>query len=73
MLKHCASTVEDFFSASVPRSSAEVRRLVIHDIKKVEGVGQQERQEDKRDEEMGDEVDGEVEEIRRAAHSAHET
>ena len=53
-----------------PSSSAEVRGLVIHDIKEVEGVRQQEEQEDKRDEEEGDEVSGEVEEI---THRAHET
>ena len=34
----------------MPRSSAEVRRLVIHDTKEVEGVRQQEQQEDERDE-----------------------
>ena len=59
--------VEEFFSARVPSSSAEVRGLVIHDIKEVQGVRQQE---DKRDEEEGDEVNGEVEEI---THRAHET
>ena len=32
-----------------PSSSAEVRGLVIHDIKEEEGVRQQEEQEDKRD------------------------
>ena len=53
-------TVEEFFSARVPRSSAEVRRLFIHDIKEVEGVGQQEQQEDQRDDEEGDEMNGEV-------------
>ena len=53
--------------------SAEVRGLVIHDIKEVEGVRQQEEQEDKRDEEEGDEVNGEVEEIRSNAQRAHET
>ena len=61
------------FSARVPRSSAEVRGLVMHDNKEVEGVRQREEQEDKRDEEEGDEVNGEVEEIRRDAHRAHET
>ena len=45
-------------------------RLVIHDIKEVEGAKQQEEQEDKRDEEIGDEVNGEVEEV---THRAHET
>ena len=49
-------------------SSAEVRGLVIHDIKEVEGVRQQEEQEDKRDEEIGDEVNGEVEEVTQRAH-----
>ena len=56
-----------------PSSSAEVRRLVIHDMKEVEGVRQQEEQEDKRDEEIGDEVNGEVEEVRRDAQHTHET
>ena len=61
---------EEFLSARVPSSSAEVRGLVIHDIKEVEGVRQQEEQEDKIDDEEGDEVNGEVEEI---THRAHET
>ena len=52
------------------RSSAEVRGFVIHDIKEIEGVRKQEGQEDKRDEEIRDEVNGEVEEI---THRAHET
>ena len=43
---------------------------MIQDIKEVEGVKQQEEQEDKRDEKIGDEVNGEVEEI---THRAHET
>ena len=38
-------------------------RAVVHDIKEVEGVRQQEEQEDKRDEKEGDEVNGEVEEV----------
>ena len=58
------------FLARGPSSSAEVRGLVIHDIKEVEGVKQQEQRDDKRDEEIGDEVNGEVEEI---THCAHET
>ena len=37
------------FSARVPRSSAEVRSVFIHDIMEVEGVGQQEQQGDQRD------------------------
>ena len=44
--------------------------VVVHDIKEVEGVRQQEEQEDKGDEEIGSEVNGEVEEI---THRAHET
>ena len=65
--------MEEFFSARVPSSSTEVRGLVVHDIKEVEDVRQQERQEDNRDEEEGDEVNGEVEEIRGNTHPAHET
>ena len=42
--------------------------VFIHDIKEVESVRQQEEQEDKRDEEIGDEVYGEVEEITKRAH-----
>ena len=57
------------FSASVPRSSAEVRRVFIHDIMEVEGVGQQEQQGDQRDDEEGQEVNGGVEEIRNSTHN----
>ena len=53
--------MEEFFLARGPSSSAEVRVVVIHEIKEVEGERQQEEQEDKRDEEIGDEVNGEVE------------
>ena len=60
--------VEEFFLARMPSPPAEVRGLVIHDIKEVEGVRQQEEQEDKKDEEMGDEVNGEVEEVTQRAH-----
>ena len=45
-----------------------MRGLVNHDIKEVEGVRQQEEQEDKRDEEIGDEVNGEVAEVTHRAH-----
>ena len=65
--------MEEFFLARGPSSSAEVRGLVIHYIKEVEGVRQQEEQEVKRGEEIGDEVNGEVEEIRRDAQHTHET
>ena len=51
-----------------PSSSAAVRVVVIHDIKEVEGVRQQEGQEDKRDEEIGNEVNGEVEEVTQHMH-----
>ena len=64
--------MEESFSVRVPSSSVEVRRVFFHDIKEDEGVGQQEQQGDKRDDEEGDEVMGEVEEIRSNAHSAHE-
>ena len=57
--------MEEFFLARGPSSSGEVRGLVIHDV---EGVRQQEEQEDKRDEEIGDEVNGEVEEVTQRAH-----
>ena len=59
--------MEEFFLSGGPSSSAEVRVVVIHDIKEVEGVKQQEVQEDKRDEEIGDEANGEIEE----SHSTH--
>ena len=49
-------------------SSVEVRGLVNHDIKEVECVRQQEEQEDKRDEEIGDEMNGEVEEVTQHTH-----
>ena len=61
------------FSAKVPRSSAEVRRVLIHDIMEVGGVRQWEQQCDQRDDEEGDEVSGEVEETRSNAHSTHES
>ena len=63
--------VEELFSARVPKSSAEVRMVFIHDIKEVEDVGQQEQQSDKREDEEGDEMMGEVEEIRSNAHHMH--
>ena len=63
--------VEVLFSARVPKSSAEVRRVFIHDIKEGEGVGQQEQQGDKIDEAEGHEVKGEVEETRSNAHYMH--
>ena len=54
-------------------SSAEVRRVLIHDIKEGEGegVGQQEQQDEGRDDEEGNETKGEVEEIRNNAHYMH--
>ena len=67
------NSVAGSFSANVPISLAEVRRVFIHDIMQVEGVGQQEQQGDQRDDEEGDEVSGEVEEIRSNAHSTHES
>ena len=61
------------FSARVPRSSAEVRSVFIHNIMEVQGVGQQEQHGDQRDDEEGDEMNGEVGEIKCKAHSAHES
>ena len=55
--------MEEFFLSGGPSSSAEVRVVVIHDIKEVEDVRQQEMQEDKRDEEIGDEANGEVDKV----------
>ena len=65
--------MEELFSARVPKSSTEVRKVFIHDIEEGGSVGQQEQQVDKRDDEEGDEVKGVVDEIRSNAHSAHET
>ena len=63
--------VEELFSARVPRSSAELHRGVIHDIKEVEVVKQQEQQGDNKDDEEGEEVKGEVEEVRTNAQCMH--
>ena len=63
--------MQELFLARVPKSSAEVRRVIIHEIKEVEDVGQQEQQGDKRDDKEGDEVKGEVEEVRSNAHYMH--
>ena len=54
----CPACVGGPFSARVPRSSAEVRRVFVHHIVEVEGVGQYEQQGDQRDDEEGDEVNG---------------
>ena len=56
------------FSAKVPRSSPEVRKVFVHHIAEVEDVKQQEEQSDQRDDEEGEEVNGEVEEIRNSTH-----
>ena len=53
----------------MPWSSAEARRVFIHDIMEVEGVGQKEQQGDQRDDEEGDEMNGGVEEIRSNTHN----
>ena len=52
------------FSARVPRSSAEVRRVFVHHIVEVEVVRQKEEQGDQRDGDEEEEVNGEVESIR---------
>ena len=51
--------------ARVPRSSAGVRRVFIHDIMEVEGVKQQ----DRRDDDEGEEVNGGVEDIKNNTHT----
>ena len=57
----------------MPRSSAEVRKVVVHHIVEVEDVGQQEQQGDQRDDEERDGVNGGAEEIRNSTHNnAHE-
>ena len=65
--------MEEFFLATGPCSSAEMRGIVNSDIKEVKGVRLQEEQVDKRDEEIGLEVRGEVETVRRDAQHTHET
>ena len=60
-------TVEELFSATVPKSSAEVRRVR---MLKVSGSRNSKVI---RDDEKGDEMNGEVEEIRSNAHCAHAT
>ena len=60
------------FSARVPRSSAEVRKVFVHHILEDEVDGQKEEQGDQRDGEEGEEVNGDAEAIRET-HNAHET
>ena len=57
------------FSARVPRSSAEVRRVFVHHNLEDEVDGQKEQQGDQRDDEEGEEVNGGVEEIRNSTHN----
>ena len=60
--------MEELFLSGGPISSAEVRGLVIHDIREAEGERQQEEQEDGRDKKIG-----EVEEVKENAQHTHET
>ena len=60
--------MEESFLARRSSSPAKVRGPVTHDIKEVEGVRQYEVQEDERDEKIGDEMNGEVEEVTQRAH-----
>ena len=60
--------MEGSFSARVPRSSAEVRRVFVHHTVEVEVVGQKEEQ---REVEEGEEGNGDVEAIRET-HNGHE-
>ena len=63
------------FSARVPRSSAEVRRVFVHHILEDEVDGQKEEQGDQREDGEEDEVNGDVEEraIRHNNQMTHET
>ena len=54
--------MEEFFLSGDPAPQRAVHVVVVHDIKEVEDERQQEVQEDKGDEEIGSEVNGEVEE-----------
>ena len=63
--------MEKSFSARVPRSSAEVRRVFVHNILEDEVDGQKEERGDQREDEEG-EVNGDVEAIRET-HNAHMT
>ena len=56
--------MEESFSARVPRSSAVVRKVFIHDIEEVEDVGQQEQQGDKKDDDDDDDDDDEGDEVK---------
>ena len=72
-VKHSQSkTVGGSFSARVPRSSAEVRRVFMHHILEDEADGQKEDQGDQRKEDEEEEMNGDVETIRET-HNAHET
>ena len=64
---HGTNSVEDFFLARAQLLSGSERACYPRH-KEVEGVRQQEEQEDKRDEEIGDEVHGEVEEVTQHTH-----
>ena len=52
------------FSARVPKSSAEVRRVFVHHIVEGEVVGQKEQHGDQRDGDQEEEVNGEVVSVR---------
>ena len=56
-----------------PSSSAQVRVVLVHDIKEEEGERQKEVQEAKGDEERESEVNGEVGERERVTQRAHGT
>ena len=63
------------FSAKVPRSSAEVRRVFVHHILEDEVDGQKKGQGDQRKDDEEEVVNGVIEEraIRHNAHMKHET
>ena len=59
------------FSARVPRSSAEVRRVFVHHILEDEVDGKKEEQSDQREDGEEREVNGVVEERERSGHNNH--
>ena len=70
--KSIGQIVGGSFSARVPRSSAELHRGLVHHILEDEVDGQKEEQGDQREDEEGEEVNGDVESARET-HNAHMT
>ena len=70
--KSIGQIVGGSFSARVPRSSAELHRGFVHHILEDEVDGHKEEQGDQREDEEGEEVNGDVESIRETQRS-HDT